>query len=74
MKKRVTKSKFQKELDDIVTEFHGVVGRDARKWANKLIKEHNVTIPDFDPRIYTKAEAALRAANNTDKASNDPTI
>lgn len=30
----------------MVLKYDNVVGRDARKWANKLIKEHNLNIDD----------------------------
>lgn len=49
MKKLMLKSVCQKDVDDIVARYDTVVGRDAKKWAIKLIKEHNLEIVQEEP-------------------------
>lgn len=52
MKRLILKSTCQKDVDDIVAKYDQVVGRDAKKWANKLIKEHSLNIYEEEPEDY----------------------
>jgi len=52
MKRLVLKAACQQDVDEVVAKYDNVVGWDAKKWAVKLIKEHNIVISDDTPQNY----------------------